>query len=121
MVFWQPDTNAAPLVMGFVSTNETVGNYFGPNIFAGTPFETAPTLTATFDITINDSDVGGIVTLGDLHVCILRKRAERRQHSARDEAAVVWEGLSRMLIRRYGVKPDEVRTDARIGKDLRII
>ncbi len=65
MVFWQPDTNAAPLVMGFVSTNETVGNYFGPNIFAGTPFETAPTLTATFDITINESNAYAKCVVGN--------------------------------------------------------
>jgi hypothetical protein len=55
MVLWQPDPNAAPVVMGFVSTNATVAKYFGPNIFAGTPFEQAPTLDATIDITM-DSD-----------------------------------------------------------------
>ncbi|MBL7747510.1 MAG: hypothetical protein JNM19_08810, partial [Chitinophagaceae bacterium] len=32
--------------------DETVGKYFGPNIFAGTPFENAPVLTATIEITI---------------------------------------------------------------------
>ncbi len=50
MIFWQPDTNAAPVVMGFVSTNATVGGYFGPNIFADTPFEHAPVLDATIEI-----------------------------------------------------------------------
>jgi len=50
MIFWQPDTNAAPVVMGFVSTDATVGAYFGPNIFADTPFEGAPVLDATIDI-----------------------------------------------------------------------
>ena len=55
MIFWQPDPNAAPAVMGFVSTDATVGAYFGPNIFAGTPFENAPVLSATFDITINET------------------------------------------------------------------
>ncbi len=50
MIFWQPDPNAAPLVMGFVSTDPGVGAYFGPNIFAGTPFEDAPVLTAEIDI-----------------------------------------------------------------------
>jgi len=52
MILWQPDPAAMPAVMGFVSTNETVGKYFGPNIFAGTPFEQAPVLNATFDIQI---------------------------------------------------------------------
>jgi hypothetical protein len=55
MIFWQPDTSANPLVMGFVSTNGTVGNYFGPNIFAGTPFEGAPTLHAEIEIKIDEN------------------------------------------------------------------
>lgn len=50
MIFWQPDTNAAPLVMGFVSSDPNVGAYFGPNIFAGTPFEQAPVLDAQIEI-----------------------------------------------------------------------
>ncbi len=50
MIFWQPDTNAAPIVMGFVSTDAKVGAYFGPNIFADTPFEMAPVLDATIEI-----------------------------------------------------------------------
>jgi hypothetical protein len=52
MILWQPDPNAMPAVMGFVSTNAEVGKYFGPNIFAGTPFEQAPVLDATIDIQI---------------------------------------------------------------------
>jgi hypothetical protein len=50
MIFWQPDTNAAPVVMGFVSSDATVGAYFGPNIFADTPFEMAPVLDAAIEI-----------------------------------------------------------------------
>ncbi|MBL0154576.1 MAG: hypothetical protein IPP93_14260 [Chitinophagaceae bacterium] len=66
MIFWQPDPQAAPLVMGFVSTDEKVGAYFGPNIFAGTPFENAPVLKADIRIDITSSSaistcvVGGI-------------------------------------------------------------
>lgn len=41
----------------FVSTNKTVGAYFGPKIFAGTPFEKAPVLDATFDIQYTDKRV----------------------------------------------------------------
>jgi len=52
MIFWQPDPGGMPLVMGFVSTNPEVGKYFGPHIFAGTPFENAPVLDATIDISI---------------------------------------------------------------------
>lgn len=55
MILWQPDPQAMPAVMGFVSTNKEVGAYFGPNIFAGTPFEQAPVLDATIDISIDSS------------------------------------------------------------------
>lgn len=52
MILWAPEPGAMPAVMGFVSTNPEVGKYFGPNIFAGTPFEAAPVLDATIDIQI---------------------------------------------------------------------
>lgn len=50
MVFYQPDPSAAPLFMGFVSTDPQIGAYFGPNIFAGTPFESAPVLEAKIEV-----------------------------------------------------------------------
>lgn len=65
MIFWQPDPNAAPLVFGFVSTDETVGAYFGPKIFAGTPFENAPVLNATIDIQVNDGNAYSKCVVGD--------------------------------------------------------
>lgn len=49
MILWQPDPTAPPHVMGFVSTDAAVGAYFGPHIFADTPFEHAPVLLASFD------------------------------------------------------------------------
>lgn len=48
-----PDENGMPKVMGFVSTDKTVGDYFGANIFAGTPFESAPTLIGDISIENN--------------------------------------------------------------------
>jgi hypothetical protein len=39
-----PDSNGMPKIIGFVSTDKTVGDYFGKNVFAGTPFESAPTI-----------------------------------------------------------------------------
>lgn len=63
MILWQPDPAAMPAVMGFVSAHENVGKYFGPNIFAGTPFEQAPVLHASFDIAITaDKAVAKCVT-----------------------------------------------------------
>ncbi len=65
MLFWQPDVNAMPLVFGFVGTDATVGAYFGPNIFAGTPFENAPVLNASFDIQINETSAYAKCVTGD--------------------------------------------------------
>ncbi len=56
MVFWQPDPAAAPVVFGFVSENADVGAYFGPHIFAGTPFEKAPVLPASITVAV-EADV----------------------------------------------------------------
>lgn len=53
MVFWQPDPAATPAVMGFISPDAAVGAYFGPNIFAGTPFATAPHLPAIIGVNID--------------------------------------------------------------------
>jgi hypothetical protein len=65
MVLYQPDPNAMPAVMGFVSTNETVGKYFGPKIFAGTPFEAAPVLNASIDIQIHADKAISTLVVGD--------------------------------------------------------
>jgi hypothetical protein len=47
MIVYQPNPKKPPVFMGFVSTNSTVGKYFGGNIFAGTPFEKAPKILAS--------------------------------------------------------------------------
>jgi hypothetical protein len=65
MILWQPDPAAMPAVMGFVSTNAEVGKYFGPNIFAGTPFEQAPVLSATIDIEITADKATSKCVVGD--------------------------------------------------------
>ena len=73
MIFWQPDSAAAPVVMGFVSTDPVVGAYFASHIFAGTPFEQAPALDAKIDISIDGStasarvEVAGHVFVATLH------------------------------------------------------
>ncbi len=65
MILWQPDPNAMPQVFGFVGTDTKVGAYFGPNIFAGTPFEAAPVLQATFDIQISETSAYARCVTGD--------------------------------------------------------
>jgi hypothetical protein len=64
MILYRPDTLQPPVVMGFVSSNKTVGDYFGPKIFAGTPFEKAPTVMATFDIKYDDKGATAKVVAG---------------------------------------------------------
>ncbi len=66
MIFWQPDPQAAPLVMGFISTDAKVGAYFGPNIFAGTPFENAPVLDADIKIDITSSSAKSTCVVGGI-------------------------------------------------------
>jgi len=65
MILWQPDPTAMPAVMGFVSTNKDVGAYFGPNIFADTPFEQAPVLEATISIAITENSATSTCVVGD--------------------------------------------------------
>ncbi len=50
MVLYQPEADKPPVVAGFVSTDAAVGAYFGPKIFAGTPFEQAPAAVAEIEI-----------------------------------------------------------------------
>ncbi|MCC6786189.1 MAG: hypothetical protein IT457_25315 [Planctomycetes bacterium] len=65
MVLYQPDPNGAPLVIGFVCTDPKIGAYFGPRIFAGTPFEGAPVHTAKIAITTDlPGAVGARVEVG---------------------------------------------------------
>ncbi len=53
MIFIPDAANPAqPRVVGFVSPDPVVGAYFGPKIFAGTPFENAPVLVGTIDVTL---------------------------------------------------------------------
>ena len=56
MILYQPDPKAAPAIAGFVSSDANVGAYFGPQIFAGTPFEKAPVIVGTIRI---DTSVAG--------------------------------------------------------------
>ena len=65
MILWQPDATQAPAVMGFVSSNESVGQYFGPNIFAGTPFEQAPVLNGDIKIDITKDSATCTCNVGD--------------------------------------------------------
>ncbi len=64
MVLWMPDPSAGPAIMGFVSGDLAVGAYFGPNIFAGTPFEQAPVLEAQITIERGEDYVNARIETG---------------------------------------------------------
>ncbi len=65
MLLWHPDPNAPPALVGFFSTSERVGRWFGPNVFAGTPFEGAPYLKAAIDVTLEERHVAAKVRIGE--------------------------------------------------------
>lgn len=52
MVLWQPDPKGPPAVLGFVSSDAKLAAWFGPHVFAGTPFEKAPALVGRIDTQI---------------------------------------------------------------------
>ncbi|BCM94266.1 hypothetical protein IAD21_06169 [Abditibacteriota bacterium] len=60
------DVAAPPTLMGFITGDETVGAYFGPNIFAGTPFEAAPVLRAQISTQISQSEARARIEVGDM-------------------------------------------------------
>jgi len=64
MILWQPDPKAPPEVFGFMSTDPEVGAYFGPGIFAGTPFEQAPSLPAKIQIVDGEGRVSAKLEVG---------------------------------------------------------
>ncbi len=50
MILYQPDASGPPVAIGFIGSDAKVGAYFGPKIFAGTPFEKAPVLSASIEV-----------------------------------------------------------------------
>ena len=66
MVLWQPDPAAPPALIGFVSSDEKLARWFGSNVFAGTPFEKAPALVGTIEISVAAEAVGARVTVGGM-------------------------------------------------------
>ena len=51
-----PDASGTTQIMGFVSSDKQVGDYFAAHIFAGTPFENAPTILGEINIEIDFPD-----------------------------------------------------------------
>lgn len=77
MILIQPDPSGPPELMGFISSNPETGAYFGPKIFAGTPFENAPVLEADISVDSTPDSVTSRIKIGDQEiVCVLSKLGE---------------------------------------------
>ena len=64
MIFFAP-REGPPELVGFVAGDKAVGQYFGPKIFAGTPFEQAPVHEATIQIETGDDFAAATVVVGN--------------------------------------------------------
>lgn len=64
MLLLNPDLKEVPDLFCFIAEDPEIGGYFGPKIFAGTPFEQAPVFTAA--IRVNSTFPGKVVA--DIHV-----------------------------------------------------
>lgn len=74
MVLWQPDAKGAPAVIGFVSTDSKLAAWFGPHIFAGTPFEKAPAHQAKIAVSVAADRVGSrIEVAGRVFECTMSR------------------------------------------------
>ncbi len=65
MILFQPNPASQPTIMGFISTNLDVAAYFGPHIFAGTPFENAPTLLAKIEVATSGDTATARITIAN--------------------------------------------------------
>ena len=65
------DVAAPPRAMGFVAGDPQIGAYFGPQIFAATPFEGAPVLSAHIEISIGDDAATATVVVDGVTVKVI--------------------------------------------------
>jgi hypothetical protein len=67
MILWQPDPSVMPAVTGFVCSDKVVAKYIGSNIFADTPFEHAPILSASINVNIYSDKAISSCIVGGYH------------------------------------------------------
>jgi len=69
-----------------------------------------------FGIEIPNCDAPKLAVLGDMNDYILRAL---RQRGETPDERLIWERLSRIVVKQLGVRPDEVTRSAHIVYDLR--
>ncbi len=70
-----------------------------------------------FKISIADEDASRVQTVGELCELVLRCAREERGELTLSDAAV-FEWVKKRVVRKYGVKPDQVRRDSKFYSDL---
>jgi len=73
-----------------------------------------------FDIELSDDEASAIVTVGDLHNCLVRKWEAKPKDVRRNSREPTWQALCDVIVDQLAVGPDQVTPNARIVKDLRI-
>ncbi len=71
-----------------------------------------------FDIELSDAEATAIVTVGDLHTCLVRKWDAKPKQNRRESKEPTWQALSDVIVDQLAVRPDQVTPNARIAKDL---
>lgn len=81
MVLIQDNPAEAPKLMGFVSSEKAIAEYFGPGIFTGTPFEQAPALVGDIQITAEGDTAQSRIEINDFVIeCRLVGLGELEYH-----------------------------------------
>lgn len=84
MVLIQEAGADAPSLIGFISTDQKVADYFGSNIFAGTPFENAPGLVAEIDVQTSSTEASANVKVAGTEISLVLSNLAGATRSNRD-------------------------------------
>ncbi|BDS05334.1 hypothetical protein NT6N_03740 [Oceaniferula spumae] len=87
MILLQEAADAAPSLIGFISTDARIAEYFGPNIFAGTPFENAPGLEASIEISHDGDSCSAEVSVADTRIEVTMSGLSQTTRSTREANA----------------------------------
>ena len=71
MILIQEPGADTPSLVGFISTKQKVADYFGPKIFAGTPFENAPGLVADIEVQAMGNQASAMVKVAGMEISLV--------------------------------------------------
>ena len=73
-----------------------------------------------FDIEVTDDEASAIVTVADLHHCLVRKWQAKSRNDRRKTREPTWQALCDVIIDQSAARADQISPTARIVKDLGI-